>query len=102
MGISTVRDRVAQTAAKLVVEPIFEADFEPSGYGYRPRRSAEDAVREVHRGLCEGYTEVVDADLAKYFDTIRTTSCAVAGAVDCGSSDAQPHQGVAQSGSGET
>lgn len=70
LGIPTIRDRVAQTAAKLVVEPIFEADFEQSAYGYRPRRSAEDAVREVHRGLCEGYTEVVDGDLTKYFDTI--------------------------------
>ncbi|MGE5819142.1 MAG: group II intron reverse transcriptase/maturase [Deltaproteobacteria bacterium] len=70
LGIPTIRDRVAQTAAKLVVEPIFEADFEPSAYGYRPGRGAKDAVREVHRGLCEGYTEVVDADLTKYFDTI--------------------------------
>ena len=70
LGIPTIRDRVVQSAAKLVVEPIFEADFEQSAYGYRPRRSAEDAVREVHRGLCEGYTEVVDADLAKYFDSI--------------------------------
>ena len=52
LGIPTIRDRVAQTAAKLVVEPIFEADFEQSAYGYRPRRSAEDAVREVHRGGC--------------------------------------------------
>jgi RNA-directed DNA polymerase len=52
------------------VEPIFEADFEPCVYGYRPRRSAEDAVREVHRGMCQGYTDVVDADLTKYFDTI--------------------------------
>jgi RNA-directed DNA polymerase len=70
LGIPTIRDRVAQTAAKLIVEPIFEADFEPTAYGYRPGRSAEDAVREVHRRLCEGYTEVVDADLTKYFDTI--------------------------------
>jgi RNA-directed DNA polymerase len=70
LGIPTIRDRVAQSAAKLVVEPIFEADFEQSAYGYRPRRRAEDAVREVHRLLCQGYTDVVDADLAKYFDTI--------------------------------
>ena len=70
LGIPTIRDRVAQTAAKLVLEPIFEADFEASAYGYRPRRSAEDAVREVHRLLCQGYTDVVDADLSKYFDTI--------------------------------
>lgn len=70
LGIPTIRDRVVQTAAKLVLEPIFEADFEDCAYGYRPNRSAQDAVRQVHRALCEGYTEVVDADLAKYFDTI--------------------------------
>jgi RNA-directed DNA polymerase len=70
LGIPTIRDRVVQTAAKLVLEPIFEADFEGCAYGYRPNRSAQDAVREVHRALCEGYTEVVDADLARYFDTI--------------------------------
>jgi RNA-directed DNA polymerase len=70
LGIPTIRDRVAQTAAKLVLEPIFEADFEASAYAYRPRRKAEDAVREVHRLLCQGYTDVVDADLTKYFDTI--------------------------------
>jgi RNA-directed DNA polymerase len=70
LGIPTIRDRVVQTAVKLVLEPIFEADFEDSAYGYRPRRSAQDAVRAVHAALCEGYTEVVDADLSKYFDTI--------------------------------
>lgn len=70
LGIPTIRDRVAQTAMKLVVEPIFEADFRPSMYGYRPRRSARQAVEDVHRSLCEGYTDVVDADLSSYFDTI--------------------------------
>jgi RNA-directed DNA polymerase len=70
LGIPTIRDRVVQTAAKLVLEPIFEADFEDSAYGYRPQRSAQDAVRAVHAALCEGYTDVVDADLSKYFDTI--------------------------------
>jgi RNA-directed DNA polymerase len=70
LGIPTIRDRVVQTAAKLVLEPIFEADFEPNAYGYRPERSAKDAVREVHRGVREGYWEVVDADLSRYFDTI--------------------------------
>jgi len=70
LGIPTIRDRVAQTAAKLVLEPIFEADLEPSAYGYRPKRSAQGAVREVHKLLCAGYTDVVDADLSKYFDTI--------------------------------
>jgi RNA-directed DNA polymerase len=70
LGIPTIRDRVVQTAAKIVLEPIFEADFEDSAYGYRPRRSAVDAVKEAHRLVCRGYTDVVDADLSKYFDTI--------------------------------
>ncbi len=70
LGIPTIRDRVTQAAAKLVLEPILEADLEPHAYGYRPRRSAQDAIREVHERLCEGYTDVVDADLSKYFDTI--------------------------------
>ena len=70
LGIPTIRDRVVQTAAKLVLEPIFEADFEDGAYGYRPGRSAIDAVRQVHRLICRGYTDVVDADLSQYFDTI--------------------------------
>src|ERR1700729_1131492 len=70
LGIPTIRDRVVQTAAKLVLEPIFEADLEPTAYGYRPRRSGTDAIKEVHRLICRGYTDVVDADLSKYFDTI--------------------------------
>ena len=70
LGIPTLRDRVVQAAAKLVLEPIFEADLDPSAFGYRPRRSGADAIREVHKRLCDGYTDVVDADLAKYFDTI--------------------------------
>src|SRR5215468_12400298 len=70
LGIPTIRDRVVQTAAKIVLEPIFEADLEDGAYGYRPRRSGIDAVKEVHRLLCRGYTDVVDADLSKYFDTI--------------------------------
>jgi RNA-directed DNA polymerase len=70
LGIPTLRDRVVQTAAKLVLEPIFEADLDPSAFGYRPRRSGTDAIREVHKRLCDGYTDAVDADLAKYFDSI--------------------------------
>ena len=70
LGIPTIRDRVVQTAAKLVLEPIFEADFEDNAYGYRPVRGAVDAVKEVHRHICRGHTDVVDADLSRYFDTI--------------------------------
>jgi RNA-directed DNA polymerase len=70
LGIPTIRDRVIQTAAKLVLEPIFEADFEDNAYGYRPARGAIDAVKEVHRLICRGYTDVVDADLSRYFDSI--------------------------------
>jgi RNA-directed DNA polymerase len=70
LGIPTIRDRVAQTAAKLVLEPIFEADLEDSAYGYRPKRSAIDAIGETNRLIRRGYTDVVDADLSKYFDTI--------------------------------
>src|SRR5271155_4009211 len=70
LGIPTIRDRVVQTAAKLVLEPIFEADFEDNAYGYRPVRGAVDAVKEVHRLICRGYTDVVGADLSRYFDSI--------------------------------
>ena len=70
LGIPTLRDRVVQTAAKIVLEPIFEADFEDTAYGYRPKRGAVDAVKAVHRHICRGYTDTVDADLSKYFDSI--------------------------------
>src|SRR5438876_5558552 len=70
LGIPTIRDRVVQTAAKLLLEPIFEADFDPNAYGYRPGRGAVDAVKEVHRLICRGHTDVVDADLSRYFDSI--------------------------------
>ncbi len=70
LGIPTIRDRVVQTAVKLVVEPIFEADLDESAYGYRPGRGGADAIKEVHRLICRGYSDVVDADLSKYFDTI--------------------------------
>jgi len=70
LGIPTIRDRVVQTAAKLVLEPIFEADMDPAAHGYRPGRSAGDAITTVLSLLRQGYTDVVDADLSKYFDTI--------------------------------
>jgi group II intron reverse transcriptase/maturase len=70
LGIPTIRDRVAQMATKLVIEPIFEADFCDSSYGFRPRKSAHDAVDDVTHTMNKGYTKVIDADLSKYFDTI--------------------------------
>ena len=70
LGIPTIRDRVVQTAVVLVLEPIFEAELEPEQYAYRPNRSAQDAVRQVHALVRCGYDEVVDADLSGYFDSI--------------------------------
>ena len=70
LGIPTIRDRVAQMAAKLVIEPIFEADFCDTSYGFRPGRSAHDAIDDVAHTLNQGCSEVIDADLSKYFDTI--------------------------------
>jgi RNA-directed DNA polymerase len=70
LGIPTIRDRVAQTAAKLILEPIWEADLEPNAHGYRPGRSAQGAIQKVDELLQAGHTDIVDADLSKYFDTI--------------------------------
>jgi group II intron reverse transcriptase/maturase len=70
LGIATIRDRVAQMAGMLVLEPIFEADLQPEQHAYRPDHSALDAVRQVHGYVNSGHTEVVDADLSGYFDSI--------------------------------
>lgn len=70
LGIPTVKDRVVQMAAVLMLGPIFEADLQPEQYAYRPDRSALDAVQQVHSWLTKGHTEVVDADLSGYFDSI--------------------------------
>jgi len=70
LGIPTIRDRVAQMAAVVVLSPIFEADFQDEQYAYRPGRSALDAVKQVHALVSGGHTEVVDADLSGYFDSI--------------------------------
>jgi RNA-directed DNA polymerase len=68
LGIPGIRDRVVQTAPLLILQPIFEADLEPTAYGYRSGRTALEAVQEVHRALCAGHTEVIDADLSQYLD----------------------------------
>lgn len=70
LGIPTVRDRIAQTVCKMILEPIFEADFEESSYGFRPGRRASDAIAAIKENLKQGNTMVYDADLSKYFDTI--------------------------------
>jgi len=70
LGIPTVRDRVVQTAAKLILEPILEADFLGCSYGYRPARSAGDALAQIEENLRAQYTAIYDADLQAYFDTI--------------------------------
>lgn len=78
LGIPTIRDRVAQMAVKLVIEPIFEADFCDVSYGFRPRKSAHDAINDVTYAMNKGYTEVIDADLSKYFDTIPHANLMIA------------------------
>lgn len=70
LGIPTVKDRVVQQACKIVIEPIFEADFDDSSYGFRPKRSAKGAITEIRDKLKKGDQMVYDADLSKYFDTI--------------------------------
>lgn len=70
LGIPTVKDRIVQAAVKRVIEPIFEKEFLPTSYGFRPGRGCKDALREVDEWLKKGYTHVVDADLKSYFDSI--------------------------------
>ena len=71
LGIPTIRDRVVQGALKLILEPIFEADFQEGSYGYRPKRTAHQAVNRVARAIVEYKTRVIDVDLTAYFDTVR-------------------------------
>jgi len=70
MDLPPVRDRIAQTVCKMILEPIYEADFEDSSYGFRPDRSSKDAITVIKEHLKGGKSEVYDADLSKYFDTI--------------------------------
>jgi RNA-directed DNA polymerase len=71
LSIPTIRDRVVQGALKLILEPIFEADFQSGSLGYRPKKSAHDAVKRVRQGILQGKTRVVDLDLRSYFDNVR-------------------------------
>lgn len=70
LGIPTVKDRIVQMAIKVVIEPIFEADFCANSYGFRPKRNARQAMYDISLQLRKGKTQVIDADIAKYFDTI--------------------------------
>jgi RNA-directed DNA polymerase len=71
LSIPTIRDRVVQGALKLILEPIFDADFQPGSFGYRPKKSAHDAIRRVSEAILTGKTYVIDLDLRSYFDTVR-------------------------------
>ena len=87
LGIPTVKDRVVQTALCLLLMPIFEADYHPRSYGYRPKRQAHQAIAEIQKAVQRGYVEIIDADLSKFFDTIphRGLTKAVARRVSDGS-----------------
>jgi RNA-directed DNA polymerase len=71
LSIPAIRDRVVQGALKLILEPIFEADFQAGSYGYRPKRTAQEAVHRVARGIVEGKTRIIDLDLKAYFDNVQ-------------------------------
>ncbi len=71
LSIPAIRDRVIQGALKLILEPIFEADFQPGSYGYRPKRTAHEAVHRVATAIVQQKTRVIDLDLRAYFDTVR-------------------------------
>jgi RNA-directed DNA polymerase len=71
LSIPAIRDRVVQGALKLILEPIFEADFQPGSYGYRPQRAAQQAVLRVEEAITQRKTRIVDLDLKAYFDSVR-------------------------------
>jgi group II intron reverse transcriptase/maturase len=70
LGIPTIKDRIVQAAVKIVIEPVFEADFQENSYGFRPNRDAHQAMNDISFHLYQGKTQVIDADISKYFDTI--------------------------------
>src|SRR5580692_2327521 len=71
LSIPAIRDRVVQGALKLILEPIFEADFQPGSYGYRPKRTAHEAINRVAQGIVETKTKIIDLDLRAYFDNVQ-------------------------------
>src|SRR6266446_4294925 len=71
LSIPAIRDRVVQGAVKLILEPIFEADFQPGSYGYRPKRTAQQAVNRVAQAIVEEKTRIIDIDLSAYFDNVQ-------------------------------
>ena len=71
LSIPSIRDRVVQGALKLILEPIFEADFQAGSYGYRPKRTAHEAINRIAQAIVEEKTEVIDLDLRAYFDSVR-------------------------------
>src|SRR5215469_13082788 len=71
LSIPSIRDRVVQGALKLILEPIFEADFQPGSFGYRPKKSAHAAIQRVSQAILEGKTYIIDLDLRSYFDTVK-------------------------------
>ena len=71
LSIPSIRDRVVQGALKLILEPIFEADFQPGSFGYRPKKSAHAAIQRVRQAILEGKTYIIDLDLRSYFDTVK-------------------------------
>src|SRR5262252_1651530 len=71
LSIPSIRDRVVQGALKLILEPIFEADFQPGSYGYRPKRTTHEAINRVAQGIVEGKTKIIDLDLRAYFDSVQ-------------------------------
>src|SRR5204863_1642471 len=71
LSIPAIRDRVVQGAMKLILEPIFEADFQPGSYGYRPKRTAHQAVERVAKAIVEEKTRIIDLDLRAYFDNVQ-------------------------------
>ena len=98
LGIPAVADRVVQAALKLVLEPIFEADFEPVSYGFRPKRRAHDAIAEIHHFGTRGYRWVLDADVEAAFDNLSHSFAHGAGAgARQGQACAGAGQGVPQS-----